>query len=88
MSKKNWLIALLLAWPLAALAENQAQLEAAVMDITRMRADGKGWGQIAEAKGFKLGEVKRPDHVARAERPEKPEKPEKPERPEKPQRPK
>jgi hypothetical protein len=38
-----------------------AQLEAAVMDITRMRADGKGWGQIADAKGFKLGEVKRPD---------------------------
>jgi hypothetical protein len=65
-----------------------AQLEAAVMDILKMRADGKGWGQIADAKGFKLGEVKRPDHVARAERPEKPEKPEKPERPEKPHRPK
>ena len=68
-----------------------AQLEAAVMDITRRRADGKGWGPIAEAKGFKLGEVKRPERIARAERPEKPEKaekPEKPERPEKPHRPK
>ena len=65
-----------------------AQLEAAVMEITRMRADGKGWGQIADAKGFKMGEVKRPERIARAERPEKPEKPEKPERPEKPQRPK
>ena len=29
------------------------------MEILRMRADGKGWGQIADAKGFKLGEVKR-----------------------------
>ena len=67
-----------------------AQLEAAVMEILRMRADGKGWGQIADAKGFKLGEVKRgesAERVARAERPNKPEKPEKPERPERPERP-
>jgi hypothetical protein len=55
-----------------------------------MRASGQGWGQIAQAKGFKLGEVKRPEHVAKAERPNKPErsqKPERPERPEKPQKP-
>ena len=61
-----------------------AQLEAAVMDILRMRADGKGWGQIADAKGFKLGEVKRPERperVARMERPSRPEKPEKPNKP-------
>jgi hypothetical protein len=67
-----------------------AQLEAAVMDILKMRASGQGWGQIAQAKGFKLGEVKRPEHVAKAERPNKPErsqKPERPERPEKPQKP-
>lgn len=67
-----------------------AQLEAAVMEITRMRADGKGWGQIADAKGFKMGEVKRPEHVAKVERahkPERPERPEKPERPERPERP-
>ena len=64
-----------------------AQLEASVMEILRMRADGKGWGQIAQAKGFKLGEVKRPERVARAERPNRPERPEKPERPERPERP-
>jgi hypothetical protein len=67
-----------------------AQLEASTMEILRMRADGKGWGQIADAKGFKLGEVKRADgaeRVARAERPNRPERPEKPERPERPERP-
>ena len=67
-----------------------AQLEAAVMEILRMRADGKGWGQIADAKGFKLGEVKRSERaerVAKAERPNKPEKPERPERPERPEKP-
>jgi hypothetical protein len=67
-----------------------AQLEAAVMEILRMRADGKGWGQIADAKGFRLGEVKRAERaerVARAERPNRPERPEKPERPERPERP-
>ena len=64
-----------------------AQLEAAVMEITRMRADGKGWGQIADAKGFKLGEVKRAEHVAKVERPNKPERAERPERPERPEKP-
>jgi hypothetical protein len=64
-----------------------AQLEAATMDILRMRASGQGWGQIAQAKGFKLGEVKRPEHVAKAERPHKPERPEKAERPERPEKP-
>ena len=64
-----------------------AQLEAAVMEITRMRADGKGWGQIADAKGFKLGEVKRAEHVANVERPNKPERAERPERPERPEKP-
>ena len=67
--------------------------------ILAMRADGKGWGQIAQAYGFKLGEVMRSEKAekaekhARAERPERhtkherPEKPERPERPEKPERP-
>jgi hypothetical protein len=89
-----------------------AQLEAALMGgnvtvsgktvplegVLQMRADGKGWGQIAQSLGFKLGEVKRadraqpngaarPERVSRVERPEKPEKPERPERPEKPERP-
>ena len=70
-----------------------AQLEASTMDILRLRADGQGWGQIAQAYGFKLGEVKRPERLAKVERaerahkPEKPERPERPERPEKPERP-
>lgn len=69
-----------------------AELEAAAMAILQMRFDGMGWGEIAKAQGFKLGDVKRadraaPETVARAERPNKPEKPEKPERPERPEKP-
>ena len=73
-----------------------AQLEASVLDVLKMRADGKGWGQIAKAQGVKLGDVKRaekaqgagkPERVAKVDRPNKPEKPERPQRPEKPQRP-
>lgn len=70
-----------------------AQLEASVMDVLKMRAEGMGWGQIAQSYGIKLGDVKRADKadpVARADRaarPEKPERPEKPQRPERPERP-
>jgi hypothetical protein len=67
-----------------------AQLEASVMDVLRLRADGKGWGQIAQAQGVKLGDVKRtdkPQRVAKVDRPGKPEKPEKPQRPERPEKP-
>lgn len=76
-----------------------AQLEAATMEILRMRADGKDWAEIVQAKGFKLGDVKRPGPVVRPEslqrvekperpvRLERPERPEKPERPQKPERP-
>ena len=73
-----------------------AQLEASLMDVLKMRADGMGWGQIAQAQGIKLGDVKRsekaegagkPERVANAERPNKAEKPERPNRPEKPERP-
>lgn len=76
-----------------------AQLEAAMTDVLKLRADGMGWGQIANSLGFKLGEVKRSDNatpkgpgvepvakVERASRPEKLERPVKPERPEKPER--
>ena len=63
-----------------------AQLEAGVMDVLRQRAAGEGWGRIAQSYGFKLGEVKRPERVAKVDRPEKPQKPERPERPEKPER--
>jgi len=78
------------------------QLQAALIGDARqpgvlaMRAEGKGWGQVAQANGFKLGEVMRSEKAekterhARAEHPErhhKPERPEKPQRPEKPERP-
>jgi hypothetical protein len=69
------------------------QLEAATMEILRMRADGKGWAEIAQAKGFKLGDLKRPEPAVRPERlhradkPERLEKPERPQRPERPERP-
>lgn len=76
-----------------------AQLEAAMLDVLKLRADGMGWGQIANSLGFKLGEVKRSDNanpkgpsvepvakVERASQTEKPERPVKPERPEKPER--
>jgi hypothetical protein len=71
--------------------------------VLQMRADGKGWGQIAHALGFKLGDVVRseaadgagkPDHagakpgrVAQADRVERPEKAERAERPERPMKP-
>ena len=62
--------------------------------VLQMRADGMGWGQVANQLGFKLGEVMsagkrdaRPEHVSRAERPARPEKPERPVRPERPEKP-
>ena len=76
------------------------QLKTALSGILQQRADGKGWGQVANAMGFKLGDVMRSEkadkvahdrgareeHAERAGRPEKPERPERPERPEKPER--
>ena len=78
-----------------------AQLEAAVTDVLKLRAGGMGWGEITQAHGFKLGEVKRaekaeaakasgmarPERVAKVERPMRPEKPERPVKPERPERP-
>ena len=63
--------------------------------ILQERADHKGWGAIAQERGFKVGDLMRPekandnakDHVARADKPERLEKPERAERPEKPERP-
>jgi len=60
------------------------QLQGALMGVLQQRADGKGWGQIANSMGFKLGEVVRPE---RPEKPVRPDKPERPDRPEKPERP-
>jgi hypothetical protein len=76
-----------------------AQLQSALIGdprnpgVLQMRAEHKGWGQIAQSMGMKLGEVMRnpkadrPERMARQERPERPAKPERPERPEKPERP-
>jgi len=69
----------------------------ALQGILQQRASGLGWGQIAKANGFKLGELKRanperghgkPDgHVAAHDRPVKFDKPERPVKFERPERP-
>jgi hypothetical protein len=76
-----------------------AQLEAAVTDVLKLRADGMGWGEITQTYGFKLGEVKgagKPSTVANEARagkahamakPERVATFERPVRPEKPERP-
>jgi len=66
------------------------QLKSALSDILQQRAGDKGWGQIANGMGMKLGDVMRSEkaeRVARAERAERAERPERPERPEKPEKP-
>ena len=80
-----------------------AQLKAALIGtsakpgVLAMRAEGQGWGQIAQSMGFKLGEVQRstkaqervaarPERAARLDKPERPEKPERPAKPERPGR--
>lgn len=81
----------------ADMTKNQLSLEAALEDILRQRAEGGGWGRIANAMGVRLGDLVRsekagpPERVARTEnrveRPERPEKPQRPERPERPEKP-
>jgi hypothetical protein len=83
-----------------------SQLEGALIGtsttpgVLALRADGQGWGQIAQSMGFKLGEVMRspkadekvaarpekPARVEKLQRFERPERPAKPERPERPGR--
>ena len=69
------------------------QLKAALSPILSQRAEGKGWGEIANSMGLKLGDVVRSDRaqgrerMARSERPERQNRPERPERAEKPERP-
>jgi hypothetical protein len=76
------------------------QLKLALEPILAQRADGKGWGEIANAMGLRLGDVMRSDkaqrpermaraekHVERVERAERAERPERPERAERPDRP-
>ena len=81
-----------------------AQLESALIGtsakpgILALRADGKGWGQIANSMGFRLGELMRspkagervaarPERPAKLEKPERPDRPERPVKPERPERP-
>lgn len=69
------------------------QLKAEMTKLLQDRADGGGWGKLAQDRGFKLGELMRSDKAdpqSRAERTarlDKAERPDKPERPEKPERP-
>jgi hypothetical protein len=69
------------------------QLKDALSPILSQRAEGKGWGEIANSMGLKLGDVVRSDRaqgrdrMARSERPERNNRPERPERAEKPDRP-
>jgi hypothetical protein len=74
------------------------QVKAEMTKILQERADGKGWGQIANSRGFKVGDLMRSDKAsanaaaraertaARADKLDRPEKPERPERPERPDR--
>jgi hypothetical protein len=71
--------------------------------ILELRAKGMGWGQIAQANGFKLGELMRNEKAnreaktldnkhaqvqrTRLERPDRPHRFDRPERPERPDRP-
>jgi len=63
------------------------QLKGALSDVLQARADGRGWGEIANSYGFRLGDLKRPERPHRVEKLERPERPEKPERPQRPERP-
>ena len=67
--------------------------------ILALRADGKGWGQIAHSLGFKVGDVvrsekadkahdriARDERVARQDRIDRPERPDRGERPDRPER--
>jgi hypothetical protein len=104
MGNGNVNIALALAQE--SLPENPSpeQLKAALMGtsakpgILAQRADGQGWGQIAQSMGIKLGEVMRspkaqenvaarPERPLRAEKPERFERPERPAKPERAERP-
>lgn len=72
-------------------------MSATLPGVLEMRAGGMGWGEIAHALGFKLGELMRaeraqrvafgrPEHAGRPDKPERPVRPERPDRPNKPER--
>jgi hypothetical protein len=39
------------------------QLKSSLLGVLQQRADGKGWGEIANSMGFKLGELKRSERA-------------------------
>lgn len=74
------------------------QLKSALSDVLQQRASGKGWGEIANSMGFKLGDVMRAERAdsvahdrrgrdARAEREDRNDRAERAERPERVERP-
>ena len=69
-----------------------AQIKAEMTKILQERADHKGWGVIAQERGFKVGDLMRSEKAekaeqqARADKPERGERGERPERPERPDR--
>ncbi|HEX9490173.1 MAG TPA: hypothetical protein VF930_07800, partial [Stellaceae bacterium] len=54
--------------------------------VLALRAEGKGWGQIAHSMGIKVGDAMRAERHERLARQDRAERPERPERPEKPER--
>jgi hypothetical protein len=68
-------------------------VSATLPGVLEMRAGGMGWGEIAQALDFKLGELMRSERAQRVAlegrggRPDRPERLMKPERPDRPQKP-
>jgi hypothetical protein len=54
--------------------------------VLALRAEGKGWGQIAHSMGIKVGDAMRAERHERLARQDRVERNERPERPEKPER--
>ncbi len=73
--------------------ETPVTIDSALDGVLAERADGKGWGEIAQDHGFNVGDVvrdagkERPERGARPQRLEKPDRPDKPQKPDKPDRP-
>jgi hypothetical protein len=65
---------------------NAEQLKTSLLSVLQMRADGRGWGEIANSLGLRLGDVKRADKAERVAGAERAQRPERPDRPEKPER--
>ncbi len=85
------------------MTKNNLTFQAALEDILKQRASGKGWGKIANEMGYRLGDLVRSDRAkgrddlarnehagrddAHMDRSARLEKPERPEKPNRPERP-